>query len=100
MPLIFRAVLTALALAAAGTAHADPYDQDKVRQAVASGEIRPLAEIFDRVHGKLPGDIVGVEIDRKDGRWFYEFRVFDRMGRLFEVYVDGQTGQIARVKEK
>ena len=52
------------------------------------------------VRGKLPGEVAGVEIDRKDGRWRYEFRVVDSQGRLFEVYIDARNGEIQRIKEK
>jgi uncharacterized membrane protein YkoI len=93
------AMLLALAGAAPG-AMASDRDQDMARQAVERGEIKPLAEILKAVRSKLPGDVVGVEIEQKRGRWLYEFRVVDTKGRLFEVYVDGLSGMIDRVKEK
>ena len=68
--------------------------------AVESGEIHSLADILNTLHGKLPGEIAGVEVERKDGRWRYEFRVVDSQGRLFEVYVDPRSGEIERIKEK
>jgi uncharacterized membrane protein YkoI len=52
------------------------------------------------VRDKLPGDVIGVEIDRDDGRWRYEFKVIDKQGRLFEVYVNAQTAAVERIKEK
>ena len=70
------------------------------RQAVERGEIKALADILSAIRGKLPGDVVGVEIEQKKGRWFYEFRVADAKGRLFEVYVDAHSGLIDRIKEK
>jgi uncharacterized membrane protein YkoI len=79
---------------------AEPHDQDAVRQAVERGEIHPLAEILDGVRGKLPGDVVGIEIERKNGRWLYELRVLDGQGRVFEVYVNARSGEIDRTKEK
>ena len=100
LPLLRLVPLALVLAAAASTATAEPRDHDRVREAVTRGEIRPLAEILGVVRGKLPGEIAGVEIERKDGRWMYEFRVVDQGGRLFEVYVDGQTAEIARVKEK
>lgn len=101
MPPLLRLVPLALALVAAPLwATAEPRDHDRVREAVTRGEIRPLADILSAVRGKLPGEIAGVEIEREDGRWMYEFRVFDKDGRLFEVHVDGQTAEIARMKEK
>jgi uncharacterized membrane protein YkoI len=79
---------------------AESRDQDAVRHAVERGEIRPLTDILNAVRGKLPGEVVGVEIESKKGRWLYEFRVLDGKGRLFEVYVDAQSGEIDRTEEK
>lgn len=92
-------IVCATALSAV-PAFAEPHDQDAVRQAVETGEIRALADILDAVRGKLPGEVVGVEIESKNGRWVYEFRVLDGKGRLFEVYVDARSGEIDRTKEK
>lgn len=102
-------LLLAMLLAAAGLtgglqpAGADDHDDkrhDAVRRAVEAGEIRSLADIIADVRDKLPGEIAGVEIERKNGRWLYEFRVIDARGRLFEVYIDARDGTIERVKEK
>jgi len=79
---------------------ADESERDAVRHAVQRGEIRSLADILAAVRGNLPGEVVGVEVERKDGRWLYEFRVVDDKGRLFEVYVDAKTATIERTKEK
>jgi uncharacterized membrane protein YkoI len=81
-------------------AWADSVDQDALRRAVQSGEIRPLVDILTALRGKLPGQITGTEVERKHGRWIYEFRVADDKGRLFEVYVDARTGDVERTKEK
>lgn len=82
--------------------HADDKrrDQDAVRQAVERGEIKALADILTIVRSKLPGEVVGVKIEQQRSRWYYEFRVVDAKGRLFEVYIDAQSGAIDRVKEK
>ena len=99
------AMLAAVALVAATPRLADARDQDElrrdeVRRAVETGEIRSLADILNTVRDKLPGEVAGVEIERKDGRWRYEFRVVDSQGRLLEVYVDARSGEIERIKEK
>jgi len=82
------------------TATAEPRDHDDARRAVERGEMRPLAEILARLRGKLPGDILRVEVEHENGEWKYELRTVDAQGRLFEVLVDGRTGEIKRVKEK
>jgi uncharacterized membrane protein YkoI len=94
------AACLAAALLVASAARADVRDHDAVRRAVQSGEIRPLTEILAAIRGKLPGEVVGVEVEQKNGRWLYEFRALDRAGRLFEVYVDARSGEIERIKEK
>ncbi|WP_047309333.1 PepSY domain-containing protein [Rhodopseudomonas palustris] len=75
-------------------------DHDEARLAVERGEIRPLAELLGMIRGKLPGEITGVEIERRHDQWLYEFVVVDKRGRLYEVYVDGRSGEIRRTKEK
>jgi uncharacterized membrane protein YkoI len=78
----------------------DEHSRDEIRRAVEAGEIKSLAEILATVRGQLPGEIAGVEIERKDGRWLYEFRVIDSKGQLFDAYIDARSGEIERVKEK
>jgi uncharacterized membrane protein YkoI len=90
--------MTAVALAVPMAAKAR--DHDEAHRAVERGEMRPLAEILTDIRGKLPGDVVRVEIERENGVWYYEFRTVDAQGRLFEVLVDGRTGEINRIKEK
>ena len=79
-------------LGSAAASDQDERRRDEVRHAVEAGEIRPLADILKAVRDKLPGEVAGVEIDREDGRWRYEFRVVDGQGRLFEVYIDARNG--------
>ncbi len=104
LPSGLAAILVAAVLLAtvppAGARDRDEYRRDEVRHAVEAGEIKSLADILALVRGKLPGEIAGVEIERKQGRWLYEFRVVDGNGRLFEVYIDAHNGTIERVKEK
>ncbi len=78
----------------------DDLQRDEVRRAVESGEIRSLADILTAVRRKLPGEVAGVEVEKKAGRWLYEFRVVDGQGRMFDVYVNAQNAEIERVKEK
>ena len=98
-------LLVVAALVAVTPRLADASDKDEVRRdemlrAVETGEIRSLADILNAVRSKLPGEVAGVEVERKNGRWLYEFRVVDSKGRLFDVYVDARSGEIERIKEK
>jgi len=100
LALVFAAALVAAAPRLADASDKDEVRRDEMLRAVETGEIRSLADILKAVRSKLPGEVAGVEIERKHGRWLYEFRVVDRQGRLFEVYVDARNGEIERVKEK
>jgi uncharacterized membrane protein YkoI len=80
--------------------HGERRDHDMARLAVERGEIKPLAELLTIVRDKLPGEITGVEVEREREQWLYEFRVVDKAGRLFDVYVDAKSGEIKRTKEK
>lgn len=94
------ALVSALAVFAAGVRADDGRDHDVARQAVERGEIKPLAEILQIVRDKLPGEIAGVKIERKSGRLVYELRIVGAEGRLLEVHVDAATGEIGRTREK
>ncbi len=76
----------------------DDDDHERARHAVERVEMKPLAEILNRVRKTMKGEIVGVEIEREGGRWVYELRVVSRSGRLTEVYVDGATGHILKTE--
>jgi uncharacterized membrane protein YkoI len=98
--LVLALVLSAICLPGSASADSGRRDQDLARQARERGEIEPLARILSIVRARLPGDVVGIEIERRHGRWFYELRVADKAGRLFEVHVDARSGAIERIKEK
>ncbi|MGZ5903030.1 MAG: PepSY domain-containing protein [Reyranella sp.] len=93
-------VLAAALLAACADAPSLARDHDEARRAVESGEIRPLTEILNAVREKLPGEVVGVKLEREAGVWMYELRVLDDKGRLFEIHVEAHSGEVERTKEK
>ena len=97
---VLTPVLAAALLATCAGAPSFARDHDEARRAVEAGEIRPLAEILNAVRAKLPGEIVGVKLEREAGVWSYELRVVDDKGRLFEIHVDARSGEVERAKEK
>lgn len=98
MLLTLAALLVALPRLHAG--ENDGRRHDEVRRAVEAGDIKSLADILNTVRAQLPGEVAGVEVERKNGIWLYEFRVVGANGRLFDVYVDARSGTIVRTKEK
>lgn len=97
------ALLLAISLVVAGpAAHADSdaRDQALARKALLEGRIKSLSDITEQVKPKLPGKILGVELEvEKGGRFVYEFDVIDSAGRLKEVDVDAATGEILSIED-
>ncbi len=69
-------------------------DHDEARHAVEEGRAQPLAEILDRIGPRLGGKVIGVELEREQERYFYEFKVVTPDGRLKEIYVNAMTGEM------
>lgn len=95
------ALLISLGLAAAGSVAmaGDREDHDRARRALEEGRARPLAEILERVGDRIGGEVVGVEFDREDGRYVYEFDVVTPDGRLRELHVDALTAEIVKSED-
>jgi uncharacterized membrane protein YkoI len=91
-------------LALPAVAHAsDDHDHDRARQALAAGEILPLARVLERVEQRHPGQVIDVELEREhDARWIYKLKVLQRGGALIRLKVDARDGTVlgSRSREK
>ena len=96
-----RSVATLLAVSLialqAVSALADASDQDRARQALERGEIRPLDQVLDVARKALPGDVVKVELDHDDGRWTYEIKILTAAGERREVEIDARSLQVLEI---
>lgn len=91
----------AAALALTPVTHAgSKVSQDELLAAVRQGQARPLADIEEALRGKLPGEVIKVEIEREKGSYIYEFKTLDARGRRHDVYVDAKTGDILEIERK
>lgn len=100
-----RAIAGALALIALLAAPAfagedGKHDHDRARRALERGEVLPLDRILAAVRARVPGEVVGVELERERGAWVYEVRVIDPSGRRLEVHVDAAKAVILKIKGK
>ena len=77
-----------------GSAHTD---QDQTRKLVEHGLIHPLRDILARVRDQAPGDVVGINLSRRSGRWVYTLEVLTPTGMRVDVAVDGGTMVILSV---
>ncbi len=98
---IYVAVATALLLAVAGPAcGSDARDHDRARQALEAGEVLPLRTILERVERDNPGQIMEVELERKEGRWIYEIKLLRTGGSLVKLKVNARDGTLLDSKER
>jgi uncharacterized membrane protein YkoI len=101
LPLAFGwAVLAAAAPAAADdeSDNDERHDHDEAREAVEHGQALPLDAVLAAVEKKVVGEVVGIEFEKRDGVWVYEFRVVDSAGHVIEVVADAKSAAIIRVE--
>lgn len=79
-----------------GDDEGDEDDHDRARRALEEGQARPLDEILVIVEDELGGRIVRVELERRHGRYIYEFRVITPSGELREIDVDAMSAEILK----
>lgn len=92
------ALLLALAALAAEPARADGVSTEQLRAAVKRGDALPLSELKRALGAAYPGEIIGVDVDRDDGRYRYEFKVLQASGRVIEVKMNAATGAVLDVE--
>ncbi|QGU33776.1 PepSY domain-containing protein [Thermochromatium tepidum] len=83
---------------------ADPEaDHERARAARLRGEVRPIAEILRQIGAQVPGEVIGIELERgrRAGQpvWIYELKILTADGRRLEVEVDAQDGRILELED-
>ncbi|ADC60996.1 peptidase [Allochromatium vinosum] len=78
-------------------------DHERAREARLRGEIRPIAEILHHIGEQVPGEVIGIELERETraGRpvWIYEIKILTPDGRRLEVEVDARNGRIQELED-
>ena len=101
---LLRALALSAALGAAGMAHADRqedgHDHDRARAALRQGQVLPLRSVLDRVEREQRGQVLKIEFDEDDGRFFYKIRLLQADGRIAKLKADAVTGQVLSIKRK
>ncbi|NBB51399.1 peptidase [Rhizobium sp. CRIBSB] len=98
LALISLAALLPVAMPAKADDDQQESAHDELRDGVASGRIKSLAELRRTVTARVPGDIVSARLAHEHGLELYEFRVLRADGRLVEVEVDARSGQIREIE--
>ena len=89
-----RAALLCLLAVLGGAPAAASEDADRARQALETGQIRPLDEILRAAREAVPGDVVSVDLKRDDGRWRYKLRILGADGKRRTVKVDARSAKV------
>ena len=97
--LLFALLPALLALPLSAVARSEA-DQDRARAALQAGEILPLNTILTRLAQTQPGQVLEVELERKDGRWLYEIKLLQPGGGLRKLELDARSGEVLRHKQK
>lgn len=74
----------------------DRNDHHRAREAVQSGQVLPLATVLERLAPEHPGQVLEVELESRDGQWFYEIKLLKADGRLVKLLLDARTAAVLR----
>ena len=69
-------------------------DYDLALDLFEHGEIHSLVDILKIVGKRSPGEVVAVDLVRKNNKWVYQIQVVGSDGRRATVDVDGGAGAI------
>ncbi len=99
--LILRLCLPLMAgvLPVATEALADDIGHEAALRLVEEGKILGLAKVLGNVKQKVPGKLLGTELEYEDGRIVYEIKILRSGGRVQEVEVDAATGRILSIED-
>ena len=57
-----------------------------------------IQEAMNVALGRVPGQVVKVELEQENGLWVYEVDIITLQGVRYEVIVDMNTGAIVRIE--
>jgi uncharacterized membrane protein YkoI len=67
---------------------------DWARDAVRSGNLKPLVEILRRLEVEFLGQVIEIELARHRGRPVYEIDLLSPRGHMIELVYDATTGHL------
>lgn len=77
---------------------ASELDHDKARKALEAGQVLPLRVILEKIEPQYPGQVLEVELEKKQQLWIYEFKILQPTGKLIKLKVDAGNGVILKQK--
>lgn len=74
-------------------------DHEEAREAVQSGQIRPLRTILESLERSHPGRVLEVELERHREQWMYEVKLLQPDGRVVKLRLDARTGDVLQRRQ-
>ncbi len=93
IPILFLMQAGPAPLRAALASGHEVHDEDEARHALENGEVLPLERVLAGLGSTVPGEVSGLELEKENGIWIYEFKIISPDGRMLKVRVDAKTGQ-------
>ncbi len=97
----FMLALLASPYAASGheqSEHRAMTDEEKALGALERGEVLPLAQVMADLRDRIDGEISGIELEKENGVWVYEFKMISPRGQMMEIHMDAKTGLLIEKK--
>ena len=102
LPIALFALATVLL--APSVALADEADQERARQAMLAGDVRPLSELLGRLETMYEGDVIEVELEDADFTgpngdviFLYEIKILTPQGNLVKLKFDAKNLELLTV---
>lgn len=87
-------LLCLLSVMPAAAAELSARDHERVRAAVARGEMVPLAEVLADAQRRHPGQVLEVELEGDE----YEVEILGEDGVILELEYDARTGELLEIE--
>jgi len=88
-----------LLLSMVAVANADD-SENELERTIDPQDLAPLAHLFAHIHGRFPGEVLRVEIEREqvDGHniWLYEIKLLTPDGDVLKLRYDAHTLKLVR----
>jgi uncharacterized membrane protein YkoI len=91
---VFAGLILVLPVRAFAEDDSYDHDHDLARELYERGEIHSLSEILSIVQARAPGQIIGVQLDRRGNGWVYRVQVVDDQGHRTIVDVDAGAAAV------
>ena len=75
-------------------------DSPEAQKELAKQAKIPVEQARQTALQRVSGEILESELDRETGKLVYEFEIRDKSGKIQEVLVDAQTGELVSVEEE